>query len=249
MKSVYAGPTSLEANMILNLLQQHGIDGRVEGEYLQGAVGGLQATDLVRVVVREEDYLAARQVISDWDAMQATTPSLVGDRRRHWLMWLLVLVVLFSVLGGNYWYGRAPLPVTGAHDNAPVNVSSAPYEQDRNGDGKIDSITHYQAGVATYSLQDDNFDGVFEGRAEYQQNVASYYEADLDGDGQTDYQMHSPSGVMNTAIISGKTVAGKTPRKRQTFRLGKLLAAEYDADGDGVFEKQYTYDFFEEPVR
>jgi len=45
--------------MILDLLNQEGIEGRVEGEYLQGGVGELQAINIVRVVVGESDYSEA----------------------------------------------------------------------------------------------------------------------------------------------------------------------------------------------
>jgi len=56
--------------MILNLLEQHRISGRIEGEYLQGGIGELQAMGLVQVLVNEEDYDQARQIISEWDAIQ-----------------------------------------------------------------------------------------------------------------------------------------------------------------------------------
>ena len=56
--------------MILNLLQQQGISGRIEGEYLQGGVGELQAMGFVRVVVSEGDYARARRVIEEWEALE-----------------------------------------------------------------------------------------------------------------------------------------------------------------------------------
>ena len=71
MKKVYEAAHGLEAHMIADLLRQQGITGRVEGEYLAGAVGELPATGLVRVVVDEEDYEPARRVIERWSALQA----------------------------------------------------------------------------------------------------------------------------------------------------------------------------------
>ena len=56
--------------MILNLLEQHGISGRIEGEYLQGGVGELQAMGFVRVLVSEQDYAEAREIISEWESIQ-----------------------------------------------------------------------------------------------------------------------------------------------------------------------------------
>jgi hypothetical protein len=70
MKKVYEASHGLEAHMIADLLRQQGITGRVEGEYLAGAIGELPAAGLVRVVVDEEDYEPARRVIEGWHAAQ-----------------------------------------------------------------------------------------------------------------------------------------------------------------------------------
>jgi hypothetical protein len=37
-------------------VEQRGISGRIEGEYLQGGIGELEAMDFVRVLVADEDY-------------------------------------------------------------------------------------------------------------------------------------------------------------------------------------------------
>ena len=70
MKSVYETSTSLDAHMILNLLMQEGIEGRVDGEYLPGGVGELQAINLVRVMVDESNYERAAGVIKAWEAIE-----------------------------------------------------------------------------------------------------------------------------------------------------------------------------------
>lgn len=70
MKSVYEASTGLDAHMVLNLLEQRGISGRIEGEYLQGGIGELSALGFVRVLVAEEDYAAAMKIISEWEAIQ-----------------------------------------------------------------------------------------------------------------------------------------------------------------------------------
>ncbi len=56
--------------MILNLLEQHGISGRIEGEYLQGGIGELSAMGFVRVLVADEDYAEAMQIIAEWESVQ-----------------------------------------------------------------------------------------------------------------------------------------------------------------------------------
>ena len=70
MKSVYEASTGLDAHMILNLLEQRRIPGRIEGEYLQGGIGELAAMGFVRVLVADEDYAEAMQIISEWEAIQ-----------------------------------------------------------------------------------------------------------------------------------------------------------------------------------
>ena len=70
MKSVYEASTGLDAHMILNLLEQSRISGRIEGEYLQGGIGELAAMGFVRVLVAEDDYAEARRIISEWEAIQ-----------------------------------------------------------------------------------------------------------------------------------------------------------------------------------
>jgi hypothetical protein len=70
MKCVYEASSGLDAHMILNLLELRGISGRIEGEYLQGGIGELSAMGFVRVLVVDEDYTEAMQIISEWEAIQ-----------------------------------------------------------------------------------------------------------------------------------------------------------------------------------
>jgi hypothetical protein len=70
MRPVYEAAHGVEAHMIADLLRQEGIAGLVQGEYLQGAVGGLPAAGLVRVVVDDDDFDRARAVIDGWLAAQ-----------------------------------------------------------------------------------------------------------------------------------------------------------------------------------
>ena len=68
--------------MILHLLQQSGIPGHVEGEYLQGGIGELPAAGLVNVVVADEQAERARAVIRDWEsAAPPPRPAAARDAR------------------------------------------------------------------------------------------------------------------------------------------------------------------------
>ena len=66
MKTVFEPSNSLEGYMLQDLLKQRGIDSRLDGAHLQGGVGELPASGLVRLVVAEEDFRAARAVIDDY---------------------------------------------------------------------------------------------------------------------------------------------------------------------------------------
>ena len=67
MKTVFNAANSFDAYLVLDLLNQVGITGRVDGEFLTGAMGELPAFDLVRVVVNEADYSLAREIILEWE--------------------------------------------------------------------------------------------------------------------------------------------------------------------------------------
>lgn len=71
MEIVFTADNGFEAHNILNLLNQAGIEGRVEGEYLQGAFGELPpAMGMVRVLVEETDVEVASQIVADWASAQ-----------------------------------------------------------------------------------------------------------------------------------------------------------------------------------
>jgi hypothetical protein len=84
MKSVYEASTGLDAHMILNLLEMRGISGRIDGEYLQGGIGELQAMGMVRVMVDEKNYEEARQIIHEWESIQAHEDTKTPDTRTAW---------------------------------------------------------------------------------------------------------------------------------------------------------------------
>jgi hypothetical protein len=66
MKTVLHALNSLEAHIIKGLLESEGITSSIAGEYLQGAIGGLPANGLIRVLVNENDYQQATEIIDNW---------------------------------------------------------------------------------------------------------------------------------------------------------------------------------------
>lgn len=67
MRLLYDASNGIEAHLILNLLEQTGLSARIDGEYLQGGVGEIQTTGIVRVMVEEADYADAMTIINAWD--------------------------------------------------------------------------------------------------------------------------------------------------------------------------------------
>lgn len=68
MRAIYEPAHSIEANLIVGLLQQFGIEAHIAGEYLQGGAGELPAFGLMRVMVANENAEAARQLIEEWNS-------------------------------------------------------------------------------------------------------------------------------------------------------------------------------------
>jgi hypothetical protein len=66
MKTVLHALNSLEAHIIKGLLESEGIASNIVGEYLQGAMGELPVSGLIRVLVDDNDYQQATQVIDNW---------------------------------------------------------------------------------------------------------------------------------------------------------------------------------------
>jgi hypothetical protein len=68
MKCVYEASNTIEAHLVNNLLISEAIHGRIDGEYLAGGIGELQAIGLIRVMVPEAEYERAMAIIRDWEA-------------------------------------------------------------------------------------------------------------------------------------------------------------------------------------
>ncbi|PKO93495.1 MAG: hypothetical protein CVU15_02900 [Betaproteobacteria bacterium HGW-Betaproteobacteria-1] len=70
MRAIYEPAHSIEANLVVGLLQQFGIQAHIAGEYLQGGAGELPAFGLMRVMVEDKDAESARQLIEEWNSAE-----------------------------------------------------------------------------------------------------------------------------------------------------------------------------------
>ncbi|MFW2438017.1 MAG: DUF2007 domain-containing protein [Arenicellales bacterium] len=252
MKSVYESSTALDAHMILNLLEQEGIKGRVDGEYLPGAVGEIQAINLVRVMVDESDYEKAEQIIGAWEAIEV--PDEEGKTRKPASGASAFLFGL--VVGGGLilWMYNTPVTEEGVDVNGDGVLDEkwiyrdnriSRTEVDRNFDSKVDLVYHFDRnGVLKEARHDDNFDGIYETSYTYRYGLAHSRHSDLNQDGDIDYKALFKYGSIDEVEIVGED--GDSRIKRQKYRMGKLISAELDTDGDGEFDVEYEYDYFGE---
>lgn len=250
MKTLYDAENAIEAHMLQHLLQQEGITASVHGDYLQGAVGGLPVAGLARLLVDEGDYDRAREIIQRWEARStpAAAPLAPKARQSGFITGLIGLAV-----GGllSYAYFHAPYSVDGIDYDADGILDEhwtwAPSgiirksETDRNRDGKVDSVAHYnrQGHIAT-SESDDDFDGVFETQMTYRHGNPLRAEADSDGDGYPDLRWHYKDGVLATEERFSK--GSEKPLRITRFQLGREVSAAVDTDGDGRMDLQQEYD-------
>ena len=239
--------------MILNLLAQEGISGRVDGEYLPGGVGELQAINLVRVMVSEPDYPRARQIISDWESIQVDEETVAAARKPVGGMSGFMAGIL---VGGGLVFWAYHTPVTeegidwngdGVLDETWIyrNKRIIRTETDRNFDGAVDKVSYFdRRGILRQVESDDNFDGFYETTSRYRDALIDSRESDLNRDGNTDLRASFNYGNLEEVVIIGE--GGDRRKKRQKFNMGKLVSAEYDSDGDGSYDVKYEYDYFEQ---
>ena len=241
MKMVYESSTALEAHMVKNLLEAEGIESRIDGEYLQGGVGALQAIGIVRLMVQDSDYLKAREIIDQWESKQETEVQKKPRNRSGTTKGFIIGAVLTA--GIAFWITDSPVTNEGIDYNGDgildekwfyKNNKIDEVHVDRNFDKTYDAIHQYdKRGLIRLSKLDDDFNGVFETKIYYHGGKAAYEESDKDQNGKIDYRVNYKYGVLdNIEFIDDRY--GRI-RKRQFFRLGKLVSADYDSNRDGKF--------------
>jgi hypothetical protein len=256
MKCIYEASSGLEAHMILNLLQQHGIESRIDGEYLQGGAGELQAMNMVRVLVNEVDYTSAQSVIDEWDSTQIekTEIPVQATNSKSSAVAAGLFIGLIAGAGITYSAYNTPVSINGIDHNDDGKMDEkwiyrddriSSIEIDRNLDGVIDLVSSYNRKGRIYkSKLDDNFDGVFESLITYERGNPILTEVDIDNDGAADHRTYFRDGVFYKVEIFDP--ASGVTRKIQNYKLNKLVSSSFDSDGDGIFDKKYEYDFYEE---
>ena len=249
MKTLYEAANAIEAHMLVDLLQQEGIEATIQGEALQGAAGEIPATGLVRLLVAPERHAAARAIIDRWEATQVepTPPPPRSGRSSLWRGLLLGLVI---GAGATYAAYRAPATTDGVDydgdglldEKWTFSPNGMPLQMslDRNLDKRVDYIARYDArGHLASAELDDNFDGVFETRQWLKNGNVEMSLSDSDGDGYPDLRTNFTHGVVDT--VEYIDPAGGKPLRIEHLKLGILKFADVDTDMDGALDTRVTY--------
>ena len=254
MKCIFEASSGLEAHMISNLLQQVGIDARIDGEFLQGGAGELQAMNMVRVLVDGSDYAKAQEVINTWESNQVEKTTVIKLKSKSTGISIGLLFGLLIGAGTTFWAYNTPVNIDGIdHDDDGKLDEKWVYkdnrishiEIDRNLDGNVDTIHKYNRKGRIYKSEtDDNFDGIFESTIIFKRGNPFLQVADKDQDGKVDVKSHFVNGVLTEIELSGPN--SSSPQKKQQYNMFKLISSQFDSNGDGVYDKLYEYDYYEE---
>jgi len=250
---LYEASNALEAHMILNLLEQDGLTGRLDGEYLQGGLGELPATT-VRVMIEESDYSAGKKIIDEWIKKQPLEPLNSTSKKFG-----------FVSAAAGFFVG---VIVTAIYLYVPVNLNGIDYNHDgkldeiwethnyqisktkidRNFDGTVDFIFYFnRKGHLDYSSSDEDFNGTFETKTQYHNGNAVRWESDTKDIGVINYVVTYKNGVIETETFID-LVTGK-PVKVNYFGNFKIDKSEIDTDRDGQMDTIYEYDAIGEIVK
>jgi hypothetical protein len=233
-EKVYECTLAVEAHMICDLLASAGISARVEGEFLQTGAGELPVGNLVKVRVEPARAAEAREVIAEWEKQQPPSePGVASVAKDTWAksaLWFLVGLVV-----------SAPLVFI-----ALASRYSGANEYDRNHDGHIDArwIVGWDGYASGYE-EDNDFDRRFEWQYDVEEEQFSRGVLDADGDKRPERVSLFRHGVL--ARVDYHFASGGRIVKREFFEAGLLASAEFDDDGDGVFERRVSYDEYAEP--
>lgn len=248
MKLLYEASNSLEAHMILNLLEQEGLSGRIDGEYLQGGLGELPATT-VRVMIEESDYSAGMKIIDEWNKKQPVQSAKSHPKKFSYGSALIGLITGIIIVIAYY---RLPINELGIDHNDDGQLDEiweiSKTSVDRNFDGKIDFISFYnRKGAPKNSSSDEDFNGTFETSTIYLNGNTVLSESDTTGIGFNDYAVAYKYGVIESETFFD--IYTHKPVKINQYNSFKMTKSEIDTDNNGTLDTIYEYDSIGEIVR
>lgn len=259
METVFDAENNVEAHMIVHLLERSGISASIIGEHLQGGVGELPAHGNIRVVVEPGDVLAARQIISEWEAeRQSEPPPKAKEPSKSTYSGFFAFLAGLGIASAFFlWAYNSPVDTRTSDYNRDSYPDEWVYwrgetvsrvDVDRNHDGEVDAKLHYSVRNGVENGEFDNdFDGTFEYLSDYKYAQPYVDEIDVNGNGEPDRRYHYRDGVLTKIDMFRPST--RMVRKSQTYENGvKLIEARWDSDNDGVLDVLITYGPFEEEI-
>ena len=253
MIKIYTASNTIEAHMVLNLLEQAGIKGIIEDEHLQG-IERLPSGSFVEVYVNKNNIENATSIIADMESRQQKTenaetlPTVTTNPFKGVFIGFIAGALVVAL----YFYTPYVVKIfdnnhDGETDEKHVSfdnrISKSTY--DRNFDGKVDLVYKYKwENELSSATSDEDFDGIFETDSKFLHGNISWSASDTTGDGFKDYRNEYKNGVLNKVIFynpqTGKIV------KIQDYKGHKLISAQIDINGDGELNQRVEYDSIEE---
>ena len=243
--------------MIQGMLDQQGITSRIDGEFLQGGVGELQATGIVRVMTEKNDYENAKKIILEWDKKQVgiePKKEIIKKEKGRSVYAILGFVAGMALMMLLY---NSPVTKDGIDYNGDgrldekwtyVNDVISKTEIDRDYDGKDDMIyTFDRKGLIEEAKIDQGFDGRMETTAYFVNGLTILDEIDGDGDGYNELRIEYSLGQTQKIKFYDKRF--NKPIKVQYFEGIKLAYYDLDTDSDGLLDTRFHYNEIEEVVK
>lgn len=255
MKLIYKASNSIEANLIINQLEQSGIPANIEGEHLQG-IELIDGGGFVKVLVSEEYFEKAKEIVNEIQFTKSAPEEVATtvSSSINFISFLFGAVVGASIVASYYYFPIALQKYDRNGDGEVdekatyINYKISKTEFDRNFDGKPDFKYWYNLnGSPKKSKSDENFDGVFETESTYKDGNVVTSISDTTNDGYGNYHVQYKHGVLNKVIFLDPMT--KKATKVQHYEVLTLKKAELDLDGDGLFDISYKYDELEEIIK
>ena len=67
MITLYQASTSIDANIVQDILAIEGIESHIMGGFLEGAIGEIQPLGLIKLMGSKGDYKRAKKIIAEWE--------------------------------------------------------------------------------------------------------------------------------------------------------------------------------------
>lgn len=278
MIKIYEASHGAQAKLILDLLLHANLKARIDGEYLQGGIGDLQASGMVRVMIIESDYKHGKKLIDQWgnhdlnepdhetdylensnhyQETEVTTNSL-NDTTNKFLNYMVIgIVCLLIGVFSTVLYYRSPTFENGIDydgDGIPdewwiyKGDKISETRTDRNFDKSIDLILFYNHKGVLESTKSDDN---FDGKFETESKIkyGNWVWTNTDTTGDG---FKNYNVTFTNGIID--SISYYHPQSKKKVKIDKydnliLSYSEIDTNNDGSLDSKIEYDEFANPIK